>query len=244
MYLRQQQERHNQCFNFTISTQSSPSSPSPSPLEASRKVATISQLSPPLPLVHYFYDCISTQEKQQELPSYHPTSEEQEQLNSRITDEQEATLGLLILRYRPSKNDSGFSTNSTTSLSHSLSSCATLNTIATSFTTDLSEANDTTNSTQIVPLKQNNTSSRRRQRQKRGDKSNKRSDKKKPRWQDPERDILFKAIIRDKHLEDMSTFNWDKIAKLVGRCGKACKDQWRREILPALKKSVGIEDKK
>ncbi|KAI9254457.1 hypothetical protein BDA99DRAFT_518453 [Phascolomyces articulosus] len=61
--------------------------------------------------------------------------------------------------------------------------------------------------------------------------------KKKPRWQGPEKESLFTAIIEDKRLDDMATFHWDKIAKLVGRAGKACKDQWRREILPALNDS-------
>ena len=244
MYLRQQQEGHNQCFNSTVSAQSSPSLPPPSPLEGPRKLTTISRLSPTLLLADSFCDCISTQKKQRQLSSYHTTGEEQKRLNSRTTDEREATLGLLVLRYGQFNNDSRFSRSSTTSLSYTLSSCATLNTVATTFTTDFSDANNTTNSAQVATLNQNSTSSRRRQRQKRGDKPNKRSNKKKPRWQDLERGILFKAIIQDKHLGDMSTFNWDKIAKVVGRCGKACKDQWRREILPALKKSVGIEDKK
>ncbi|KAL0086587.1 hypothetical protein F4703DRAFT_1847720, partial [Phycomyces blakesleeanus] len=30
----------------------------------------------------------------------------------------------------------------------------------------------------------------------------------------------------------MASFHWDKIAVEVGRPKKACKDQWRRELLP------------
>lgn len=59
-------------------------------------------------------------------------------------------------------------------------------------------------------------------------------EKKKPRWNNKERCNLFMAIIKDRQLEDMSTYNWDKIASKVGRARKACKDQWRREVLPAL----------
>ncbi|KAI9021528.1 hypothetical protein CLU79DRAFT_753695 [Phycomyces nitens] len=54
----------------------------------------------------------------------------------------------------------------------------------------------------------------------------------KPRWKDAERLRLFKAIVKDKLLDDMASFHWDKIAIEVGRPKKACKDQWRRELLP------------
>ncbi|KAI7866194.1 hypothetical protein BDF14DRAFT_1882885 [Spinellus fusiger] len=54
----------------------------------------------------------------------------------------------------------------------------------------------------------------------------------KPRWKDAERLCLFKAIVKDKRLSDMATFRWNKIALEVGRSKKACKDQWRRELLP------------
>ncbi|CAO3671665.1 unnamed protein product [Umbelopsis vinacea] len=59
-------------------------------------------------------------------------------------------------------------------------------------------------------------------------------DKKKPRWNNSERCNLFMAIIRDKDLDNMASYNWEKIASRVGRARKACKDQWRREVLPAL----------
>ncbi|KAG2175465.1 hypothetical protein INT43_001112 [Umbelopsis isabellina] len=59
-------------------------------------------------------------------------------------------------------------------------------------------------------------------------------EKKKPRWNNKERCNLFMAVIKDRDLDDMSTYNWDKIASKVGRARKACKDQWRREVLPAL----------
>ncbi|KAI8147319.1 hypothetical protein BJV82DRAFT_343685 [Fennellomyces sp. T-0311] len=51
-----------------------------------------------------------------------------------------------------------------------------------------------------------------------------------PRWTPSERLELFKAVSRDKELEEMSTFHWDIIAQQVGRSRKSCKDQWRREI--------------
>lgn len=60
----------------------------------------------------------------------------------------------------------------------------------------------------------------------------------KPRWKDNERLSLLKAIVKEKQLDDMTSFSWDKIALAVGRAKKACKDQWRREVLPALMKSV------
>jgi hypothetical protein len=66
-------------------------------------------------------------------------------------------------------------------------------------------------------------------------------EKKKPRWNNKERCNLFMAIIRDRELDDMSTYNWDKIASKVGRARKACKDQWRREVLPALIQGLKTE---
>jgi hypothetical protein len=71
--------------------------------------------------------------------------------------------------------------------------------------------------------------------------SSRRYDKKKPRWNNTERCSLFKAIIKDKQLDNMATFNWDKIAIDVGRARKACKDQWRREVLPALIHQMNID---
>jgi hypothetical protein len=62
--------------------------------------------------------------------------------------------------------------------------------------------------------------------------SSRRHDKKKPRWNNAERRNLFMAIMKDKQLDNMATYNWDKIAIDVGRARKACKDQWRREVLP------------
>ncbi|CAO3701627.1 hypothetical protein G6F70_001683 [Rhizopus microsporus] len=60
--------------------------------------------------------------------------------------------------------------------------------------------------------------------------------KKKPRWSAEDRMQLIMAIIEDKKLGDMTTFNWEHVATRVNRGSKACKDQWRREILPALQK--------
>lgn len=59
-------------------------------------------------------------------------------------------------------------------------------------------------------------------------------EKKKPRWNTSERTKLFMAIIKDKGLDNMASYNWERIACSVGRARKACKDQWRREVLPAL----------
>ncbi|KAI8090032.1 uncharacterized protein BX664DRAFT_386424 [Halteromyces radiatus] len=56
----------------------------------------------------------------------------------------------------------------------------------------------------------------------------------KPRWQETERKNLLKAIVKEKQLDDMTSFSWDRISLAVGRAKKACKDQWRREVLPAL----------
>ncbi|KAI8377716.1 uncharacterized protein BYT42DRAFT_571345 [Radiomyces spectabilis] len=60
----------------------------------------------------------------------------------------------------------------------------------------------------------------------------------KPRWQDAERLELLEAIVQDKQLNNMATFRWDRISMAVGRAKKACKDQWRREVLPALMNSL------
>ncbi|ORX55721.1 hypothetical protein DM01DRAFT_1335116 [Hesseltinella vesiculosa] len=60
----------------------------------------------------------------------------------------------------------------------------------------------------------------------------------KPRWKESERLDLFKAIVREKQLDDMTTISWDRIAIAVGRAKKACKDQWRREVLPTLLKNM------
>ncbi|KAI9307140.1 hypothetical protein BJ944DRAFT_238119 [Cunninghamella echinulata] len=60
----------------------------------------------------------------------------------------------------------------------------------------------------------------------------------KPRWKENERINLLKAIVKEKQLDDMTSFSWDKIALAVGRAKKACKDQWRREVLPALIKNL------
>ncbi|KAI8070969.1 hypothetical protein BC940DRAFT_362255 [Gongronella butleri] len=56
----------------------------------------------------------------------------------------------------------------------------------------------------------------------------------KPRWKDAERIDLFRAIVKEKRLDDMTSIAWDRIAAAVGRAKKACKDQWRREVLPTL----------
>lgn len=59
----------------------------------------------------------------------------------------------------------------------------------------------------------------------------------KPRWQAAEKRGLLEAIVREKNLDDMASIRWDRISMAVGRAKKACKDQWRRELLPGLLKS-------
>lgn len=60
----------------------------------------------------------------------------------------------------------------------------------------------------------------------------------KPRWQEAERLELLEAIVKEKELDDMSTIRWDRISLAVGRAKKACKDQWRREILPNMMRGL------
>ncbi|KAI9273595.1 hypothetical protein BY458DRAFT_570422 [Sporodiniella umbellata] len=57
----------------------------------------------------------------------------------------------------------------------------------------------------------------------------------KPRWNDAEKQYLLEAIVKEKKLDDMSTISWDRISAVVGRATKACKDQWRRELLPNIR---------
>lgn len=58
----------------------------------------------------------------------------------------------------------------------------------------------------------------------------------KPRWQDAEKRELIEAIVKEKNLDDMASIRWDRISMTVGRAKKACKDQWRRVLLPDLLK--------
>lgn len=62
-----------------------------------------------------------------------------------------------------------------------------------------------------------------------------------PRWTLRERSKLFYAVVAEKQLEDMGTFNWAKIARVVNRQEKACKDQWRRETLPFCRRQFRLE---
>lgn len=66
----------------------------------------------------------------------------------------------------------------------------------------------------------------------------------KPRWQEVERLELLEAIVKEKELDDMTTIRWDRISLAVGRAKKACKDQWRREILPNLLKGLRSNNNK
>lgn len=61
--------------------------------------------------------------------------------------------------------------------------------------------------------------------------------KEKPRWTAEMRESLLKAIITYKNLDDMTSFHWSQIGKQVGRSGKACKDQWRRALLPKIQQT-------
>lgn len=66
--------------------------------------------------------------------------------------------------------------------------------------------------------------------------SNATSPTNKPRWQDAEKRELIEAIVKEKNLDDMTSIRWDRISMTVGRAKKACKDQWRRVLLPDLLK--------
>ncbi|KAI7900250.1 uncharacterized protein BX663DRAFT_563181 [Cokeromyces recurvatus] len=61
--------------------------------------------------------------------------------------------------------------------------------------------------------------------------------KEKPRWSVEMREALFNAVIAHKGLMDMASFDWPVIGKQIGRSGKACKDQWRRALLPKLQQT-------
>ncbi|KAG1105530.1 hypothetical protein G6F42_016951 [Rhizopus arrhizus] len=61
--------------------------------------------------------------------------------------------------------------------------------------------------------------------------------KEKPRWTPQMRESLLKAVIAYKNLDDMTSFHWSQIGKQVGRSGKACKDQWRRALLPKIQQT-------
>ncbi|KAI9475703.1 MAG: hypothetical protein EXX96DRAFT_638934 [Benjaminiella poitrasii] len=63
--------------------------------------------------------------------------------------------------------------------------------------------------------------------------------KEKPRWSIGMREALFNAVIAQKGLTDMASFDWAEIGRQIGRSGKACKDQWRRALLPKLQQSFG-----
>ncbi|GAN08828.1 hypothetical protein MAM1_0226d08345 [Mucor ambiguus] len=63
------------------------------------------------------------------------------------------------------------------------------------------------------------------------------SAKEKPRWTAEMRESLLKAVITYKNLDDMTSFHWSQIGKQVGRSGKACKDQWRRALLPKIQQT-------
>ncbi|KAI8370121.1 hypothetical protein EDC96DRAFT_573639 [Choanephora cucurbitarum] len=64
----------------------------------------------------------------------------------------------------------------------------------------------------------------------------------KPRWTQEMKASLFRVIVAHKGLSDMASFDWTAIGQEVGRPGKACKDQWRRAILPKLQQSFEEND--
>ncbi|OBZ87883.1 hypothetical protein A0J61_04064 [Choanephora cucurbitarum] len=64
----------------------------------------------------------------------------------------------------------------------------------------------------------------------------------KPRWTQEMKASLFRVIVAHKGLSDMASFDWITIGQEVGRPGKACKDQWRRAILPKLQQSFEEND--
>ena len=64
----------------------------------------------------------------------------------------------------------------------------------------------------------------------------------KPRWTAKEKADLFEAIIKQKTLSVMGSFDWSAIGSDIGRSDKACKDQWRRGILKFLRESFYRDD--
>ncbi|KAI8084095.1 uncharacterized protein B0P05DRAFT_536143 [Gilbertella persicaria] len=60
--------------------------------------------------------------------------------------------------------------------------------------------------------------------------------KEKPRWTAEMRTLLLNAVVNHKGLSDMTSFDWAAVGLEVGRSGKACKDQWRRAILPRIQR--------
>ncbi|KAI8080008.1 uncharacterized protein BX664DRAFT_376736 [Halteromyces radiatus] len=57
----------------------------------------------------------------------------------------------------------------------------------------------------------------------------------KPRWTDKERHDLLLAVIKEKQLDDMTTFDWDHISKVVKKQSRqSCQDLWYNEMLSSL----------
>jgi hypothetical protein len=77
---------------------------------------------------------------------------------------------------------------------------------------------------------------------KKTNKKGKGATKEKPRWSPQLRETLLKAVIAYKNLDDMTSFHWCQIGKQVGRSGKACKDQWRRALLPKIQQTFDHYD--
>ncbi|CAO3599383.1 unnamed protein product [Absidia cylindrospora] len=57
----------------------------------------------------------------------------------------------------------------------------------------------------------------------------------KPRWSDEERTKLLMAIIEEKTLNQLTTFDWQRIAAGVKNQNRAtCRDRWRDDLLPVI----------
>ncbi|ORX48821.1 hypothetical protein DM01DRAFT_1338476 [Hesseltinella vesiculosa] len=57
----------------------------------------------------------------------------------------------------------------------------------------------------------------------------------KPRWTDSERQLLVIAMIKEKLLDDMATFPWKAMAKVIpSHSAQDCRRQWQRFMLPKM----------
>lgn len=65
----------------------------------------------------------------------------------------------------------------------------------------------------------------------------KKKSKRKPRWNKDLKNSLSLAVIDQKKLSDVNTFDWQAIGRKTGKSGKACKRQWLTEILPKIQNS-------
>ncbi|ORZ08193.1 hypothetical protein BCR42DRAFT_455723 [Absidia repens] len=57
----------------------------------------------------------------------------------------------------------------------------------------------------------------------------------KPRWSDEERTKLLMAVIEEKTLDQLTTFDWQRVAAGVKNQNRTtCRDRWRDDLLPVI----------